>query len=94
MKELKYNPMNDEWEMVPRDWVLHYVPALGRWKYGPPDANASAYNTVEDTFSPRRRGAKPVYNAPEEHFELGEDDYVEIYNPITGKFELRPKEDE
>lgn len=87
----KYNTVTGEWERVPEDWELQYIPQTGTWKFAPPNAT-SQYNTVTGEFSPREGDVRPVYNPPQGDFELGntEQRWVDVYNPVTGKFEMRP----
>jgi len=95
MKESKYNPVTGEWEVVPSDWIVQYIPQTGEFKYAPPPAEGSIqYNTVTGDFQIREENSKPLYNTPGIEFELGTDLYESTYNPVTGKWEMKPRDTE
>ncbi len=91
MKKPRLNPITGEWEVVPDDWVLTYVPQEGTYRFAPADARL-VFDPISGGFAPREADARPVYNVLESRFELGTRAYVDTYNPVTGGWEMKPED--
>ena len=82
MKKPKLNPVTGDWEVVPDDWVLTYVPDEGTCRFAPLDG-VLGYGAPTGRFKECEPGAT-CFSPPADRFELGTEAYERSYNSVIG----------
>lgn len=86
----KFNPQTGLVDLVPEDWTLQFNAFTGKMEFAPPGATLR-YNVANGRTAMRSASSTPQFIPMSGEFELGEDNWEAVYDPVNNRWVKRPK---